>query len=293
MRKMWLLPIIGSIGNMFSSASIWIIPLAIVSSIIASILKMGPKGSDEVLQYLLLISPVYLFYKGASGRGIDRIIKDFGSRPMDHTETQKYMPLISEVLAKHNEVHGGNWQYGKDLDVSILDDDDINACAVGKKYVIFNSGLLKLDNDDVFKAILAHEMGHLYHKDTLISSTNYYVQLPTQYVLNMFRSIRISSGFDTGTAITLCMKLYFLPALLIGKIVNFICNTVQKMLSKQQEFAADTYAVKLGYSFGLSIFLECSKGTHMKPNRLMQLFESHPEPELRIKNIEDVLEELE
>ncbi|MBX9868146.1 MAG: M48 family metalloprotease [Burkholderiales bacterium] len=305
MRKMWLLPIIGTIGNFFSVLMILLIPGAIIVMILAALLHI----SDSVAMYILMVVifgyPVYLFYMGASGKGASKVEKIFGSRQFTQEEGEILMPLISEVLEKHNLVSGTNWQYGKDLDITIAENDNINAIAFGKTHVIFNTGLLNVSDQNVFKAILAHEIAHLHHKDTLIGLTNYYVQIPTQIVLNVFNSYKVAGHLKDGLKYAgrggsksfdkawsgLFMKIYFSPALLVGSIVNFICNTIQKALSKQQEFAADTYAVKLGYADGLLTFFKSEQSSHVKPNRLMKLFESHPEPKLRIENVKAILEQ--
>lgn len=299
MRKMWLLPIVGTIGNFFSTLMIVAIPAAIIVAIAAHTLGISDAIAVYILVAVIFAYPVYLFYMGASGNGAGKVEKAFGSRQMDHEESKILMPYISEVLSRHNQVSGTNWQYGKDLDITIAESDEVNAIAFGKTHVIFNTGLLYITNQEVFKAILAHEIAHLHHKDTLISLTNYYVQIPTQIVLNVFNSYKVAghlknslkfAGKGGGASFdkawfSIAMKIYFLPALMIGGVVNFICNTVQKMLSKQQEFAADKYAVKLGYADGLLEFFEIVKNSHVKPNKLMKLFESHPDPELRIQNV--------
>ena len=300
---MWLLPIIGTIGNFFSVLMILFLPALISIGILAAVFHL----SDSVLAFLLFVVifayPTYLFYMGASGKGAAKVEKAFDARQMEPEEKEILMPLILEVLEKHNQVSGTNWQYGKDLDVTIAENDDINAIAFGKTHVIFNTGLLNISDQNLFKAILAHEIAHLHHKDTLIGLTNYYVQIPTQIVLNVFNSYKVvghlkeslkfsnkskSASLDKAWG-NIFMKVYFLPALLVGTIVNFICNSVHKALSKQQELAADSYAVKLGYSDGLLDFFKRAQTSHTKPNRLMKLFESHPEPEVRIENVKSYL----
>lgn len=303
MRKMWLLPIIGTIGNFFSVIMILILPAIIAMILLMAVFNVSESNAIYIIAVILLGYPMLLFYLGASGKGAHKVEKLFGARKFTHKEEQTLMPLISEVLTKHNQVSGSNWQYGKDIDVTIVDNDEINAIAFGKTHIIFTSGLLGVSDPEVFKAVLAHEIAHLYHKDTLIGLANYYVQIPTQIVLNVFNSYKVAghlkntllstdnrngAHFDKF-ALNLAMKLYFLPALLVGTIVNFICNMTQKVLSKQQEIAADNYAVKLGYSDGLLIFFKSIEDSHVKPNRLMKLFESHPEPKLRIENVNSLL----
>lgn len=304
MRKTWLIPIIGSIGNLFSVATMLILPALILGAILANIFHLKDAAVPILAALLILSYSILLFYRGASGSGAGKVEKVFGSRQMTLAEKEILSPMIAEVLEKHNSLSGTNWQLEKDLNITISEDDSINAFAFGKKHVIFNTGLLNIADKDIFKAVLAHEIAHLYRKDTLIGLTNYFVQIPTQYVLEQFKKVKLAGhvfnsikhmgnsaggkSFDKAM-MAMLVKLYFLPALLVGSIVNAICNLVQKALSKQQELAADNYAAKLGYSDGLIAFLKLEEPSDTKNNRLMKLFESHPEPQIRIENIKNYL----
>lgn len=294
MRKQWLIPIIATIGNFFSVIMMWIFPLLIVA-IIISILKL-PETLFGVIAVLLIFGyPIYLFYLGASGKGEKKAKTYFPSRALTAEEEEILVPMVNEVLDRHNKISNTNWIYGRDIQFTINEDDSVNAFAIGKTHIMFNSGIFKILEAESFKATLAHEIGHLYHKDTLIGLTNFLVQIPTQIVLNIFNSYKVMGHLNDAArqrkgsgdkAITnLMFKLFFLPALLIGTIVNFICNTTQKILSKQQEFAADQYACKLGYADGLIELLQYFEKNHVKANRLVSLFETHPAPKLRIAQV--------
>ena len=295
MRKQWLIPIIGTIGNFFSVIMMWFFPILIAMLILSGIFHVPDRVLSFIIVIFVLGYPSYLFYLGASGKGENKVKKYLPSRPMTAEEEAIFLPLIEEVIAKHNVCSNTNLIFGKDLQFSIAEDDTVNAFAFGKTHVIFNTGFLASASPEMFKSVLAHEIGHLHNKDTLISLANFFVQRPTQVVLKIFNSYKVMGhladaaknhkGSGDKAMVNLAYKILFLPALIVGLVVNFICDTSQKILSKQQELEADAYAVKLGYSNGLLEFLEMAKNSHTKPNRLVRLFESHPEPGIRIENI--------
>ncbi len=293
MRKQWLIPIIGTVGNFFSVIMMWFFPILIAMFILNGVFHISDNIILTIVVLFVLGYPMYLFYLGASGKGEGLVKKYLPSRQLSLEEEKFLLPLIEEVLNKHNQLSGTNLRYGQEIRFSIAEDDTINAFAFGKTHVIFNSGFFSIPDTSVFKAVLAHEVAHLHHKDTLISLTNFFVQRPTQIVLNIFNSYKVMGyladvaknrkGAGDKVMVNLIFKVLFLPALVIGLVVNFICDTTQKILSKQQELAADAHAVKLGYLDGLLQFLEIVDKNHIKPNRMVRLFETHPEPKFRIE----------
>ncbi len=64
------------------------------------------------------------------------------------------------------------------------DDENPNAYATGRKTVCITKGLLALDENEI-KGILAHEFGHLSHKDTNV--------ILVIAVGNMFVALAVSS----------------------------------------------------------------------------------------------------
>lgn len=76
----------------------------------------------------------------------------------------RLMPLFSEVYQKSKARHP---EIPSDVQLYIVDSDMPNAFATDRKTVCITRGLLRYPDQQI-KAILAHEFGHLAHKDKVL-----------------------------------------------------------------------------------------------------------------------------
>lgn len=139
--------------------------------------------------------------------------------------------------------------------------DDFNAYAFDYNKVAINQGLLDSDiKEDEFKAIIAHEMGHIAHQDVVAmnyASANYMLLLsiiliPSMLLYYMGTSSakdNSSSGL-TAIAFLLMAAIGFLGVLSM-RVVNYICYLLGGKISER---GADLFAVETGHGEGLTTF---------------------------------------
>lgn len=190
--------------------------------------------------------------------------------------------------------------------VCIMPSESPNAFATGRNpehaVVAVTQGILKLLDEDELRGVLAHELGHVKHRDILIGSIAATLAGAIMMVANMARWAALFGGFggrdddDGGGAIGLIAMSILAPiaALLI-----------QMAISRSREYAADAAGASFaGSSKGLASALRkissASKDVPMKANpstahmfimnplsgrSLMNLFSTHPPVEKRIEKL--------
>ncbi len=154
----------------------------------------------------------------------------------------------------------------------LLKEKEPNAFAIPGGTIALTSGLLDLLDDEVELAfVIAHELGHFYHRD---------------HLRGMGRAI----GFSVITALLFESG----PgAESFGNIINY---TAQRQYSRNREEKADQYAIELVYSTygkteGTDRLFEILNKEHKIPE-WAYMFSTHPSPEERIRKLEEYCKEL-
>lgn len=142
-----------------------------------------------------------------------------------------------------------------DFQIYIAEQDDINAYALGKNEIAVTRPLLSLLSDYELQGILAHELGHLHHSDSL--------KLVLINTLNLVTIISFKILEFINKAFYLCSRIpYFgfialvfsLSIVVFSWFIRFLSVFPQKIgiiLSRHQEHRVDIYAAKLGFGENL------------------------------------------
>jgi heat shock protein HtpX len=186
----------------------------------------------------------------------------------------------------------------------LIPDESPNAFATGRDpshaSVAFTAGILKLMDDQELEGVIAHELGHVLHRDILISSVAATIAAAITMLARMaffFGGSQRSEEDNRGGAAggILMMILAPIAALLI-----------QMAISRTREFSADDASARYtGNPYGLisalskleawskRIPMDATPATaHMfiiKPftgNALFKLFSTHPSTEERIARLQ-------
>ena len=189
----------------------------------------------------------------------------------------------------------------------LIPDDSPNAFATGRNpshaSVAFTAGILRLMNDSEIEGVVAHELGHVLHRDILISSVAAMIAGTITWLASMARWGMIFGGAsrrdddDRGGALGMVFMAILAPiaALLI-----------QMAISRSREYDADAASAKyIGSPYPLINGLEkletWSKRIPMdatpatahlfiiKPftgDSFMRLFSTHPSTEDRIARLQ-------
>ena len=189
----------------------------------------------------------------------------------------------------------------------LIPDDSPNAFATGRNpshaSVAFTAGILRLMNDSEIEGVVAHELGHVLHRDILISSVAAMIAGTITWLASMARWGMIFGGGsrrdddDRGGALGMVFMAILAPiaALLI-----------QMAISRSREYDADAASAKyIGSPYPLinglekletwskRIPMEATPATaHLfiiKPftgGGFMRLFSTHPSTEDRIARLQ-------
>ena len=189
----------------------------------------------------------------------------------------------------------------------LIPDDSPNAFATGRNpshaSVAFTAGILRLMNDSEIEGVVAHELGHVLHRDILISSVAAMIAGMITFLASMARWGMIFGGGsrrdddDRGGA---------LGMLFMAILAPFAALLIQMAISRSREYDADAASAKyIGSPYPLINGLEkletWSKRIPMdatpatahlfiiKPftgGGFMRLFSTHPSTEERIARLQ-------
>lgn len=187
----------------------------------------------------------------------------------------------------------------------IIPDDSPNAFATGRNpshaSVAFTEGILRLMSDSEIEAVLAHELGHVLHRDILISSVAATLAAGITMLarLAFFMGPRRDDEESHGGAFGAMAMMILAP---------IAAMLIQMAISRSREFDADAAAAKyIGSpypmvnalqkleSYSKRIPMDASPSTaHMfiiKPftgQSFMKLFSTHPPTEDRIARLQAI-----
>ncbi|MEO5924383.1 MAG: zinc metalloprotease HtpX [Bryobacteraceae bacterium] len=185
----------------------------------------------------------------------------------------------------------------------IIPDPSPNAFATGRNpqhsSVAMTQGLLALMNDRELEGVIAHELGHVKHRDILISSVAATIAAALSQIayMGMFFGGSRNDDEDRNPYTGLLMII----------VAPIAAGLIQMAISRQREYAADAAAARYtgspdGLISGLrklergaeQIPMDASPATaHMfifppMLGGMSRLFSTHPSMEDRIKNLESV-----
>ena len=222
-----------------------------------------------------------------------------GCRKMtDRADIERFEPLFREVYAQAKKA---NPELPNNIKMFISDSEDPNAFATGRRTVCVTKGLMKY-TDDQIKGVLAHEFGHLAHKDT---DAILIVSVGNMIVSAVFILVRVMANISFGIAkiITLFMGdswgsvfgflfvgLGKLAADLVLAAAMWIWTKIGVLLcmysSRQNEYAADEYAFNCGYGCELCQVLESFGNGSGAAGLFSALVSSHPNTSKRIARLQ-------
>lgn len=275
---------------------------AILLGLLSAILLVGGEalGGREGLLIALILAAVMNFTGYFFS---DRIaLATYSAQPVTPTEN-------SEIYARvYPVVHGLAMRMGIPMPkLWVIPQDAPNAFATGRNpehaSVAFTVGILQLMTDQELEAVIAHELGHVLHRDILISSVAATIAAAITYLGHMaffFGGGRRDDREEGGGAI---------GALFMMILAPIAAALIQMAISRSREFSADEasarYTNRPDYlisalrkleSWNKRIPMDADPATaHMfivKPftgESLMNLFSTHPSTEKRIARLEALL----
>jgi heat shock protein HtpX len=223
----------------------------------------------------------------------------YSAQPVNETENpdayRRVEPIVRRLTERMNLPMPRLW---------LIPDDSPNAFATGRNpehaSVAFTAGILRLMSDSELEGVVAHELGHVLHRDILISSVAAMIAGTITYVARMafwFGGSRDDDNRSSPVAAIAMMILAPIAAMLI-----------QMAISRSREYDADAASAKyIGSPYPLigglekleswskRIPMDATPSTaHMfiiKPftgQSFMRLFSTHPSTEERIARLQEM-----
>src|SRR3954468_23980579 len=221
----------------------------------------------------------------------------YSAQPVTETENpdayRRVAPMVRNLAHRMNIPMPKLW---------LIPDDSPNAFATGRNpdhsSLAFTEGILRLMNDNELEGVVAHELGHVLHRDILISSVAAMIAGTITFVARMafwFGGSRDDEDRGSPVAAIAMMILAPIAAMLI-----------QMAISRSREYDADAASAKyVGSPYPLigglqkletwskRIPMDASPATaHMfiiKPftgQSIMRLFSTHPSTEDRVARLQ-------
>lgn len=126
--------------------------------------------------------------------------------------------------------------------VCIIDSDVPNAFATGRNpehaAVAVTTGIMKMLSDEEIEGVLAHELSHIRHRDTLISTIAASIAGAIATIANMLQFFAIFGGRDEDNQNPLAL----LATIILAPIA---ASLIQLAISRSREFMADAGAAEI------------------------------------------------
>ena len=197
-------------------------------------------------------------------------------------------PLFNEALSRAKRI---NPSIPDDVQLFMSNDQSPNAFATGRKTICLTKCFLNY-SDEQIKATLAHELGHLSHKDTdlilIVTVGNFIVTA----IFIIYRIIVYITGIIVSFANSNLSGL--IVSILIDVVLvamMWIWTKIGTMLvmhsSRQNEFKADEFAFNCGYGDSLAEVLDTFEEGSEK-GLWANLASTHPDSDERIARLQEL-----
>ena len=178
-------------------------------------------------------------------------------------------------------------------------DNSVNAYALGKNSIAIPIGTIQSCNEDEIRGLFAHEFGHIYNND---SSLRLGVLMSNQVILGVSILMAICM-YLCGSIITFVVnratKSYMRNGIgmAIGFIIMFVYVLWNKLgmlvlnfVGRKEEYAADNYAVTVGYGEHLHYALSELDPSTTKQSLTSLMSSSHPDTVDRLAKIKEAFD---
>jgi heat shock protein HtpX len=253
---------------------------------IGDLLYPGGQGLLMALAIAVVMNFVSYFYS-------DKIVlASYGARTLDQQDAPDLYLLVSRIAQRANLPMPR---------LALVQDDTPNAFATGRNpehaVVAVTTGMLQVLSDAELEGVLAHELGHVAHRDILISSITAVLVQAIMFLSRM--AMWVTPRDDEGRSNPIA-------GLLIAIFAPISAMVLQLALSRSREYLADEYSAQItGRPLELANALGRISGINqVQPMRdaqpatahmmivnplrgggLMSLFSTHPPIEARIERL--------
>ena len=182
--------------------------------------------------------------------------------PAGVQEVQRIEPLLYEVLHQANRLK--HIAIPK-ITILISERQDPNSQTLGFDSIILTRGLLNSTDDNQLKAILAHELGHLYNKEGALLISLIFGSMATWLLMSLYMLCKWIVGRITKLAlqlgnisgiISMITLVLFLPMMTVNWVCIWVFNWVLSFMLCHYDYKADKFASSIGYKNDLISYLD-------------------------------------
>ena len=226
----------------------------------------------------------------------DMILRTLESiRPIETEEEKEYLiPLFEELCEEVKEA----FPKMKKTRLYIIDNQAVNAKAVGLRTIAVTQGAIRTFSREELKAILAHEIGHIYYGNSMAIMLNTIGNGIFSVFILLFRFILLvldflQAPFEHQTKGIIHIILDFIGWIITSLqfVFLFVGNLILMGNSRGAEYKADEFAYMAGYGMelkqGLYMLQKMTLTDQLKIVERMQA--SHPRVSRRIMKLEQLL----
>lgn len=212
-------------------------------------------------------------------------------RPLETNREKEYLqPLFDEVYDRVKEKYNNLIE----IEVCVIDNTTVNAIALGRNTVAVTKGAMQTFTEDELKAVIAHEIAHLVHGDTMayiyaivVNGIFSIFVLLARLCLLLFEWLQstLTGKHSIFSAFMLLFKLYFEFCIWF---MSFGFQVILSVNSRKTEFRADKFSYLLGYDSDMIEALYLLEKISLGDNSsiIQKMTASHPRITLRIKKLE-------
>ena len=219
--------------------------------------------------------------------------------PRSHAEQMIY-GSVQDIARRLNITMPEVWVY---------EAEDPNAFATGpsknNSMVAVSTGLLQNLKEDEVRAVLAHEMGHVYNGDMFTTTVLAGLMNTFVYYISNFLSSLVGQSGDREEGAAGNPSLGFIVYIVLQVVLSFMAMLVVSWHSRRREFGADAFSAKV---YGKGAMISALQAINRWVNRaqveygtqdplatfkisgktsgVMHLFATHPPMEERIAALE-------
>jgi heat shock protein HtpX len=273
--------------------------LAVLTALLVGIGQLLGGRTGMVLALALAGGMNFITYRFS-----DKIVLAmYGAKPVSQPEAPKLYRIV-QGLAQKNDMPMPR--------VYIIPEESPNAFATGRDprhaAVAATQGILRLLNDEELEGVMAHELTHVLHRDTLISTIAATIAGAITSIANMLQWTAMFAGGsadddDRGSLV---------GVIVLAIVAPLAAMLIQLAISRSREYAADAGAGRLcGRPLALASALrKLHQGISATPmtaaapataplfivhpfrGGLAGLFSTHPSMDKRIEKLENLARQL-
>ncbi|HLX53784.1 MAG TPA: M48 family metalloprotease, partial [Aquella sp.] len=199
-------------------------------------------------------------------------------------------------LLKHTEFQADK------LNIRLVNSKIPDSQAIGSNTILLTDGLLMTATEDELKAVIAHELWHLYNRDSFILAILIFGGLATRIIMwlnAVYTTCRKllaamvgkfgKKGLHLMPVITFIPLIIFLPVIILNWIVRWLLDISLRLMCRQYTYKADKFAKEVGYKDGLISYLETAHIiTNPDDDLWKRLSAAHPSAMKRISKLERI-----